>query len=82
MQKSNISTYRAQRVDAKMTSFFWLCLLSKYSSLECQKWLILCNFGWIQKKTDPTWIRYLNTAGRSYLAFLQDTMDYGFLPYH
>ena len=28
------------------------------------------------------WVRYLNASERSYLALLQNTMDYGVLSYH
>ena len=36
----------------------------------------------IVKKTNPVWARSLNASGRSYLALLQNTMDYGVLTYH
>ena len=32
-----------------------------------------------EKKPDPVWARYLNASERSYLALLQNTMDYGVL---
>ena len=35
-----------------------------------------------EKKLDPVWARYLNASERSYLALLQNTMDYGVLSYH
>ena len=82
MQKWNISTYIAQRVDEKNYAIHLVMFTPKVMSLGCQKWLILCNFCWIQKKTDPVWARYLNASERSYLALLQNTMDYGVLSYY
>ena len=35
-----------------------------------------------EKKTDPVWARYLNAAEMSYLALLQNILDYGVLTYH
>ena len=49
MQKWNIQTDRAQKVDEKK-GIFVLCLLLELWSLKCQKWLIYCRFCWCQQK--------------------------------
>ena len=57
MQKSNISTHRAQRVDEKNDAIRLVMFTPKVMVIK-----VLCNLCWIQKKTDPVWARYLNAS--------------------
>ena len=83
MQKSNISTYRAQRVDEKNDAICLVMFTSKVMVIRMSKMAYLMYFLLnTEKKTDPVWTRYLNASERSYLALLQNTMDYGVLTYH
>ena len=57
MQKSNISTHSAQRVDEKNDAIRLVMFTPKVMVIK-----VLCNLCWIQKKTDPVWARYLNAS--------------------
>ena len=51
MQKWNIPTNRAQRVDKKMGSFVYLsCFFPEVMVIKCQKWIIFCIFYCCQQK--------------------------------
>ena len=82
MQKWNISTYRAQRVDEKNDVICLVMFTSKVMVIRMSKMAYLMYFLLNTEKTYPVWERYLNASERSYLALLQNTMDYGVLNYH
>ena len=85
MQKWNISTYRAQRVDEKNDFICLVMLTSKVMVIRMSKMAHLMYFLLNTEKNRPSlgkWVRYLNASERSYLALLQNTMDYGVLSYH
>ena len=85
MQKWNISTYRAQRVDEKNDVICLVMFTSKVMVIRMSKMAHLMYFLLNTEKNRPSlgkWIRCLNTSERSYLALLQNTMDYGVLTYH
>ena len=67
------------RVDKKNDDIRLVMFTSKVIVIRMSK---KCTFCSIQKKQDPVWVRYLNASERSYLALLQNTMDYGVLSYH
>ena len=82
MQQWNISRYRAQRVDEKNDVVRLVMFTSKVMAIRMSKMAYLMYFLLNTEKTDPVWGRYLNASERSYLALLQNTMDYGVLTYH
>ena len=82
MQKLNISTYRAQKVDEKKDVIRLIMFTSKVMVIRISKIAHLMYFLHNTQKTDPVWVRYLNASERSYLALLQNTMDYGVLSHH
>ena len=82
MQKSNISTYRAQRVNEENDVIRLVMFTSKVMVIRMSKMAHLMYFLLNTKKKDPVWARYLNASEMSYLALLQNTMDYGVLTYH
>ena len=82
MQQWNISRYRAQRVDEKNDVVRLVMFTSKVMAIRMSKMAYLMYFLLNTEKTDPVWERYLNASERSYLALLQNTMDYGVLTYH
>ena len=55
---------------------------SKVMVIRMSKMAYLMYFLLNTEKTDQVWERYLNASERSYLALLQNTMDYGILTYH
>ena len=85
MQKWNISTHRAQRVDEKNDVICLVMFTSKVSVIRMSKMAHLMYFLLNTEKNRPSlgkWVRYLNASERFYLALLQNTMDYGALSYH
>ena len=74
--------YRAQRLDEKNDVIRVVMFTSKFMVLRMSKMAYLMYFLLSTEKTDPVWERYLNASERSYLALLQNTMDYGVLTYH
>ena len=76
MQKSSISTYRAQRLDRKNDVILLVVFTPKTMAIRMPKIALFMQFLLnTEKKTDPVWRRYLNPSERSYLALLQNTMD-------
>ena len=74
---------RAQRVDGKnrfirLVMFTSIVIVIRMSKMTHFMYLLLHT----EKKSVPVWGRYLNASKRSYLALLQNTMDYGVLSYH
>ena len=82
MQKWNISTYRAQRVDEKNDVIRLVMFTSKVMVIRMSRTAYLMYFLLNTEKNRPVWARYFNTSEMSYLALLQNTMDYGVLAYH
>ena len=82
MQKWNISTCRAQRVDEKNDIIRLIKFTSKVMFIRMSKMADLMYFLLNTEKTDSVWARYLNGSESFYLALLQNTMDYGVLTYH
>ena len=85
MQKWNISTYRAQRVDEKNDVICLVMFTFKVMVVRMSKMAHLMYFLLNTEKNRPSlgkWVRYLNASQRSNLALLQNTMDYGILSYH
>ena len=82
MQKWNLSTYRAQRVDEKNDIICLVMFTSKVLVIRMSKMAHLMYFLLNTEKADPVWAGYLNASERSYLAFLQITVDNGVLTYH
>ena len=75
IQKWNIPTDRAQRVDKKMGLFVWLsCLLPSLRSLKCPKCLF-CIFADASRRLVTFWPKYLSPSERSYLASSENAMD-------
>ena len=66
----------------KMDSFVYLRLLPELWSLECQNGSFYVLFAENSKKSVPVWARYLGVSERSYLALLENVMDYGVLSCH
>ena len=71
MQKLNISTYRAQKVDEKKDVIRLIMFTSKVMVIRISKIAHLMYFLHNTQKTDPVWVRYLKASERSYLALLQ-----------
>ena len=82
MQKLNISTYRAQRVDEKNDFIRLVMFTSEVMVIRMSKMAHLMHFLFNTEKAHPVWVRYLNASEISYLALLQNTVDYGVLTYH
>ena len=82
MQKWNISTYRAQRVDEKNDVICVVMFTSKVMVIRMWKKASFNVYSAEYRKTDQVWARYLNASVRSYLALLQNAMDYGVLTYN
>ena len=85
MQKWNISTYRAQRVDEKNDVICLVMFTSKVMVIRMSKMAHLMYFYLNTEKNRPSlgkWVRNLIASERSYLALLQNTLDYGVLSYH
>ena len=85
MLKLNISMYWAQRVDKKNDVICLVMYTSKVMVIRMSKMAHLMYFLLNAEKNRPSldkWVRYLNASERSYLVLLQNTMDYGVLPYH
>ena len=72
MQKWNMSTDRAQRVDEK----------NGVICVQYQQWLIFCISADDSKKSVTVWSKCLSVSERSYLALLENAMDYWVLSYH
>ena len=78
MQKENISTYRAQRVDGKNDFICLIMFTPKVMVIRMSKITHLMYFLLNAEKNRPSlgkWVRYLITSERTYLALLQNTMD-------
>ena len=82
MQKWNISTYRARRIDEQNDVIRLVMFTSKVMVIRISKMAHLMYFLLNTEKTDPVWARYLNASEKSYLTLLQSTMDYEVLTYH
>ena len=82
MQKSNISTYRAQRVNEENDVIRLVMFTSKVMVIRMSRMAYLMYFLLKTEKNRPVWARYFNASEMSYLALLQNTMDYGVLAYH
>ena len=74
--------YRAQRLDEKNDVIRVVMFTSKVMVIRMSKMSYLMYFLLNTEERDPVWERYLNVSERSYLALLQNTMDYGVLTYH
>ena len=77
--------YRAQRVDEKNDVICLVMYTSKIMVIRMSKMAHLMYFLLNAEKNRPSlgkWVRYLNASERSYLAILQNILDYGFLSYH
>ena len=75
MQKWNIPTGRAQKVDNKMGYFVLLsCLFPELWSLKLQKWFNFCIFANASKKQVTVWTKYLHDCERFYLALSENSM--------
>ena len=77
--------YRAQRVDEKNDVICLVMYTSKVMVIRMSKMTHLMYFLLNAEKNRPSlgkWVRYLNASERSYLAILQNILDYGFLSYH
>ena len=70
MQKSNISTYRAQRVDEKNDAICLVMFTSKVMVIRMSKMAYLMYFLLNTKKPDLVWAISLNASERYYLALL------------
>ena len=80
-----ITTDRAQRVDEKNDVICLVMFTSKVMVIRMSKMAHLMNFYLNTEKNRPSlgkWVTNLNASERSYLALLQNTMDYGVLSYH
>ena len=62
MQKWNISTYRAQRVDEKNDVICLVMFTSKVMVISMSKVAHLMHFLLNTEKTNPVWARYLNAS--------------------
>ena len=82
MQKSNISTYRAQKVNEENDVIRLVMFTSKVMVIRMSRMAYLMYFLLKTEKNRPVWARYFNASEMSYLALLQNTMDYGVLAYH
>ena len=85
MQKWNISTYRAQRVDEKNDVICRVMFTSKFMVIRMSKMAHWMYFLVNTQKNKPSlgkWVRNLNAFERSYLALLQNAMGYGVLSYY
>ena len=84
MQKWNIQTDRAQRVDEKN----WvICLVIMFApgvtAIKMSKIApFLIFFADASKKSVTVWRKYLSASERSYLALSEDAMDCWILSYH
>ena len=77
--------YGAQRVDEKNDVICLVMFASKVMVIRMSKMAHLMYFLLNTEKNRPSfgkWVRSLNASERSYLALLQNTMDYGVLTYH
>ena len=82
MGKWHIPTNRAQRADEKNgTAFLAACLLPELWLLKCQKRLIFVSPADDSKKLVTIWTKYFSESERSYLAFLENAMNYWVLSY-
>ena len=77
MQKWNISTYRAQRVDEKNDVIRLVMFTSKRMVIRMSKMAHLMYFLLNTEKKIQLgkWVRYLNPSERSYVALLQNTIS-------
>ena len=76
---------RAQRIDEKNDVICLVMYTSKIMVIRMSKMAHLMYFLLNAEKNRPSlgkWVRYLNASERSYLAILQNILDYGFLSYH
>ena len=83
MQKGNIPTDRAQRVDEKNGAICLAIMLTprimenKMSKMACLLYFLL-----MAAKNQSVWTKCVSTSERSYLAFLENAMDCQTLNYH
>ena len=82
MQKWNISTDRAQRVDGKNKVICLVVVFTPQVIVKCQKWLIFCIFCWCQQKIRSyialrKWYGLLNS--KLPLATYQPRVSYSFI---
>ena len=76
MQKWNISTDRAQRVDEKNGGNSSSDI---YSLIKMSK---MAHFMYLLLNKAKVWARYLSASEKFYLALLENAMDYVVLSYH
>ena len=84
MQKWNIPTDRAERVDKNNVSCLGIMFTPRVMVSKMSKWLIFCIFCYMTLKTWQKFKQniYLSASQRSYLDLVESAMDYWVLSYH